>query len=279
MSSSTRPEQPLTVVRLRIYPVKGTRGLDVDRMAFDEVGPRYDRRWMVVDADGRFLSQREEPSLATIAPSLSDGVLTLQAPGTTPLEVSSAPGPAQAVSIWNSTVEATTTGDAAEAWISAFLGRPSRLVHLPNTSVRETNPRFAQGRRVSFADGYPVLVVTSASVEEVGRRAGRAIPEERFRPNIVVGGARPHGEDRWRRVRMGNLDFTGAKLCARCTVTTVNQEDGSRDPDSEPLRSLALYRKIENAVFFGLNAVHEGEGTVRVGDSVHVTERGVVPAF
>ena len=130
---------------------------------------------------------------------------------------------------------------------------------------------------MSFADGYPALLVSEASVDELGRRAGRAIPVERFRPNIVVTGSYPHDEDKWARFAIAGLAFSCVKLCARCKVTTTDQETGARDPDREPLRTLALYRRIESLVYFGVNVVHHGPGRIAVGDSIEVRERGIVP--
>lgn len=276
---ATPRDGPLTVQRLRIYPVKGARGRDVNRQDFDEIGPINDRRWMVVDGSGNFLSQRDNAKLATLPAGLEGSSLTLGEEGAELLTVPPVPGPPFQVRVWDSTVEAHAVSPEADEWVSSFLGSPVRLAFMPLSAIRETDARFAPGRRVSFADGYPVLVATTGSFEEVARRGGRAIPLERFRPNIVVSGGEPHEEDWWRRFQVGTLGFSGVKLCARCKVTTVDQDHGTLDPDSEPLRTLGRYRRIEGKVFFGLNAVHDGTGQIRVGDRVTVTERRIVPAF
>ncbi len=267
-----------TVLRLRIHPVKGARGSDVDQLDFDEVGPRFDRRWMVVGADGVFISQRGRPELATVQATVAGGALTLAAPGAGAVSVPVAPrGGRVGVRVWDSELEVRTVSPDADAWLTAFLGSPHRLVHIGDDDVRPTDPAYAKGHRVGFADGYPALIVTQGSVAELGRRAGRPIPAERFRPNIVVSGDRPHEEDRWRRFTIGSLAFSGVKMCARCKVTTTDQESGARDPDREPLRTLARYRHLKDKVYFGVNVVHHGTGRVRVGDRVKVIGRGFIP--
>lgn len=266
-----------SVARLRIYPVKGARGLDVQSVEFDELGPRFDRRWMVVAPDGKFVSQRAMPRLATVRPKVDGRSLTLAAPGIEALTVPIAPqGDAIRVTVWNTVLDVRAASREADSWLSAVLGAPHRLVFMGSHDIRHTDPAYADGHRVSFADGYPALLVTLGSVAELARRAGREIPVERFRPNIVVSGDRPHEEDFWRGFTIGGLRFSGVKLCARCKVTTIDQDSGIPDPGREPLRTLARYRRIESLVYFGLNAVHHGTGRISVGDSVEILDRGIV---
>ena len=282
-SSSASPDSSsadagLRIDRLRIHPVKGARGTDVDAMEFDEIGPCFDRRWMVVRPGGLFVTQRELPALATVRPRLADGALTLEAPGAEPVSVPlDFDGPSLRVRVWEAQVTAATGPPVVDHWLSQALAGDYRLVFLGRDAKRLTDPAYAEGHRVGFADGYPALVVGSGSVDELSRRAGRAIPVERFRPNVVVAGARPHEEDRWHRFAAGEMTFSGVKLCARCVVTTQDQRSGARDPDGEPLRTLAKYRRIEDKAYFGLNAVHHGPGRLRVGDEVEALERGPVP--
>ena len=272
------PANGLRVTRLRIYPVKGMRGTELQSMELDHMGPRFDRRWMVVRPDGGFASQRDTPGLATVHPHLADGKLRLEAAGAEPLTLPANPGGGPArVRIHGSAALATDVSPTADAWLSAVLGGEYRLVFMRSENARTTDPAYAAGHRVSFADAYPALLVSEASVEELARRTGRAIPVERFRPNIVVTGAYPHDEDKWVRFAVSGLEFSGVKLCARCKVTTTDQETGARDPDREPLRTLALYRRIESLVYFGVNVVHHAPGRVSVGNRIEVRERGIVP--
>ena len=276
VSDTPSPDDVCRVQRLRIYPLKGGAGIDVERMAFDEVGPVHDRRWMVTRSDGTFITQREESRLALVgARPVNDG-LVLSAPQAPDLHVETPSGGGFPVRVWTSLVDAAAAGDEADAWWTGFLGYEARLAHMPNTSQRATNPDFAPGARVSFADGYPALLVTASSIDELSRRAGQPLEMERFRPNIVVGPARPHAEDRWQRLRIGSFPLRGVKLCARCSVTTVDQETGTRHATGEPLRSLARYRNIEGKVFFGLNVVHDEKGSIALGDPVLIEERASV---
>lgn len=276
------PRRPadLSVARLRFYPVKGAAGVDVDELRFDEFGPRFDRRWLVAAPTGAFCSQRDTPELACLTARVDPaGGLVLNRPGGPALHVPPSPdGAPFPVRVWDSEVVARSCGAQADAWLSEWLDAERRLAFMADDDVRLADPRFAEGRRVSFGDGYPALVVTEAAVEELARRAGRPVPADRFRPNVVVRGAGPHDEDQWRRFSAGSLSFSGVKLCARCKVTTIDQATGQADPASEPLRALARYRKIESQVFFGLNAVHDAPGRVRVGDPVQILERAHVPA-
>lgn len=276
--SAAGREETRTVLRLRIHPVKGMRGSDVDRMDFDEMGPRFDRRWMVVGADGVFISQRGRPELATVQATVAGRELVLAAPGAGAVSVPVAPrGGRVGVRVWDAELEVRTVSAEADEWLTAFLGSPHRLVHIGDDDHRPTDPSYAKGHRVGFADGYPALMVTDGSVAELGKRVGRPIPADRFRPNMVISGDQPHEEDHWRRFTIGSLRFSGVKLCARCKVTTTDQESGERDPDREPLRTLARYRHLKDKVYFGVNVVHHGTGSVRTGDSVEVIERGFIP--
>ena len=280
MTPRTADSDVLRVTRLWIYPVKGARGTELESMDFDDLGPRFDRRWMVVKPDGGFVSQRDTPRLALVHPRLGDGVLTLEAAGMTAVTLPFAPvGDPVRVRIHGLGADARAVGPAADDWLSKVLGGDFRLVFMRDEDKRTTDPTYAEGHSVSFADGFPALLVSDESVEELARRVGRHIPVERFRPNVVVSGHHPHDEDMWQRFAVGSLEFSGVKLCTRCKVTTTDQLTGVRDPDSEPLRSLALYRRIESNVYFGVNVVHHGPGRIAVGDAVEVLERGPVPGL
>ncbi|TVP75257.1 MAG: MOSC domain-containing protein [Gemmatimonadales bacterium] len=288
----------IRVGALYVHPLKGAAGIRVPRWPLDAFGPRLDRRWMIVDEHGTFVSQRSTPALARIRTSLEDDALVLEAEGQTlalPLEGPSRSGAglrARTVDIWGDGVEALPATDppgVGDRWISRVLGRPLHVVRMPDDARRPVpvppeGPLEGPGAdgtppRVSFADGYPLLVVSEASLNELNRRlrdAGESpVPMDRFRPNVVVTGTPPHDEDTWRDFNVGPVPFRGLKGCARCSVTTVDQATG--ETSSEPLRTLATYRRgpgPEGKVWFGQNAVHLELGELAEGMAVEVRRRG-----
>lgn len=274
---------PLQVTRLFVYPVKGCAGTEVPAVELDAFGPRNDRRWMVVGTDpGRFLTQRSHPAMALIRPRVDDGGgLAVDAPGEETLAVAVPPARAfrRPVRVWADGVEAADAGDEAARWLSRVLGDDVRLVHMPDDVIRPVDPSRAprSDARVSFADGFPLLVVSEESLGELNRRLAATgagpLPMDRFRPNVVVLAGEPHGEDRWERARLGAIEVRGVKPCARCVVTTVDQSTGKGGV--EPLRTLATYRRREDGqVLFGQNAVHMQTGRLSVGDPVEILEAG-----
>ncbi len=264
----------ITVAGLYVYPVKGCRGISVGAAVVEERGFAHDRRWMVVDAAGRFLSQRTHPKLATVTARLGHERLSLEAEHLPPLEIPFAEPdrPRCEAEIWGERVEAVSEGDEASRWFGALLGEPVQVVRMPAGTRRRVDPR--RGRvddQVGFADGYPFLLASTSSLAKLNRRLSRPVGFDRFRPNIVVEGCAPHEEDGWNAVRVGGVGFRVVKPCARCVVINTDQRSGERD--AEPLRVLAAYRSVRGKVLFGQNLIHDGRGTVRVGDDVLPTAR------
>ncbi len=263
-----------TLSSIHIYPVKAAGGITLERWTIDAFGPRYDRRWMMVDEHGVFLSQRSDPSLALIRTELDGDRLVLHAPShgpiELPLEPDWSPGSAE-VRVWNDTVVAESCGAAADRWLTSVLGRRVRLVRMPDDALRQVDLRFANpGERTSFTDAFPFLLIGSASLADLNARLEQPLPMNRFRPNLVIEGTLPFEEDEWLRIGIGNIEFRVAKPCARCVVTTTDQETGARGV--EPLRTLATYRRRDGKVLFGQNLVHEGMGYIEVGTPVDVME-------
>jgi uncharacterized protein YcbX len=259
------------VASLHLYPVKGCAGLTVDQLTFDRWGPIGDRRWLVVDPDGRFITQRETPGLVLIRPTLIPGGLRLTMPDSRAIELatptdSSLERPA---TIWRDTVNVVDAGDEAASLLSDALGRPVRLVAAGPRFDRQVELSFAEpGDQVGFADAYPLLVIGEESLAELNRRGEMALPMTRFRPNIVVSGTAPFEEDSWVRARFGSAELDLPKPCARCAVTTVDPETGTF-AGKEPLRTLSTFRRgAEGAVLFGMNAIPRAGLTIRRGDPV-----------
>ncbi|AZQ70503.1 MULTISPECIES: MOSC domain-containing protein [Streptomyces] len=270
---------------VHFYPVKSMAGCAPGEAAVEPWGLAGDRRWMVVDPEHRMITQRQEPRLALAAAEpLPGGGVRLTAPGAEPLEVAvpapaDGPGGTVVAEIFRDKVEAVPAGEAAEAWLTAFLGTGARLLHMDDPARRRPiDPDYARpGETVSFADGYPLLVTTTASLRELnsliarGDRADEGpLPMDRFRPNVVVDGTAPWAEDEWRRVRVGEVTFRAVKPCARCVVTTTDQRTAERG--KEPLRTLARHHRIDGKAVFGRNLIPEHTGTVRVGDPVEILD-------
>ncbi len=253
------------IASLHIYPVKSCRGINLDRARLGATGLEHDRQWMVVDRNGRFVSQRSHPHLATVDVAMTAEGLMLQAPNRPPLLVSDVIERVQRVRIWKDDCEALDGGDAAAEWFSKLLGDRLRLVRYdPNRPRRVANSEHT----VAFADGYPLLVISRASLTDLNSRLLSAVPMGRFRPNIVMDDMAAYEEDRAGTFAIGNIILRGAKACTRCTITTTDQQDGSRNDDGEPLRTLRGYRydPALRGVTFGQNCVIEAG----IGSELHV---------
>jgi uncharacterized protein YcbX len=259
---------------IHCYPVKACRGISPRRWELDAFGLRLDRSFMVVGLDGRFLTQREHPSLALVETEVESEVLWLAAPNRPRVAVA-LEAPAQArveIEVWRHRGPALDQGDEAAALLSAHLGVACRLVRIPPEHARRVNPDYFAGEaHTAFSDGYPLLLISRASLEDLNARLAEPLPMNRFRPNLVVGGCAPYAEDGWKRIRIGDREMAVVKPCDRCIVTTTDQSTGRRS-GSEPLRTLATYRAGERGVLFGQNLVHLGRGPIAVGARVEVLE-------
>jgi uncharacterized protein YcbX len=255
---------------LYIYPIKSLAGVSVLEAEVTDRGFRYDRRMMLVDPTGRFVTLRELPALATLGLELEDGAVRLSAADMEDLQVPlHSEGDGIPVQIWRSRVAAVPVGPEADAWFSQAMERPLRLVYMPERAHRDVNPVYApEGAWVSFADGYPYLAVTQSALDELSVRVGHTMSARRFRPNIVIADARPFAEDNWGHFVVGKVRFRGVKPCDRCVVVTQDPDTGMGG--TEPLAALAKYRKRDGHVYFGQNLLAEGEGTVEVGMEIRV---------
>jgi uncharacterized protein YcbX len=280
-----------TLSAIHIFPLKSGAPLPLASAQVGTRGFEHDRRWMVIDADDEFLTGRDEPRLTLIRAlpadgfsndgltndGLANGTLTLNAPGMPELRVVPPPSDATriATAVWGAAVTPRSAGAEADAWISTFLGRRCRLVHMDADCHRAVKAKYdgrygMDGDEVSFADAFPLLLISQAALDQLNAKLARPVPILRFRPNLVVAGTTPHAEDGWKRVRIGAVEFDVVKACVRCVFTTVDFERGERDPSGEPLRTLIGYRRGDEGVTFGQNLIPRGHGVVRVGDAVSV---------
>lgn len=259
------------------YPLKSARGQALQASSLGLLGLEGDRRWMLVERDnGRFLTQRAYPQMSQLtALHGPDGELTLQAPGRPALRVA-VPPPDQdlrGVTIWRDTFRVPDAGEAGAQWLSEFIGKEVRLVHVPEQRTRFLPGGYGQNSdRVAFADGFPLLLIGQASLDDLVQRVGRPLEMLRFRPNLVIEGAAPFAEDGWKRIRIGDMEFRVLKPCERCILTTIDPQTGERSADREPLTTLKTYRQKEGDVLFGQNLVADGSGVLEVGMPVTVLE-------
>jgi uncharacterized protein YcbX len=239
----------------------------------DTSGPLQDRRWMVVDEHGVFLSQRKLPHMVLIEPRFEGSDLVVTAPGMPSLKIPrwSGEGEWVPVRIWRDGLNLPHPNQAYSEWFSSFLGTNCRVVYLPDEVTRRVEAPFDDPKwRVSLADGYPLLVMTEASLDLLNSRLTSPVGVERFRPNLVIGGATPHGEDSWRDVQIGSVRLAIVKPCARCSTVLVDPMTGN--VGLEPLRTLAGYRRMPRSVLFAQNALVLRPGQLRVGTAVEIAD-------
>ena len=267
----------MRLASIHIYPLKAARAVDLDESRVEPWGLAGDRRWLLVDEDGRFISQREESALARVVVSCGPGRIHVSAEGRTGAVIAEPPAGAALlkVTVWSSALLAAAAGPAADAWFSAYLGRPVRLVYLDDPARRPVDPAYGRaGDVVSFADGFPLLLANAGSLGELGRwlaeHGETPVPMTRFRPSVVVAGAPPWAEDRWRRVRIGPVPFRVAKPCGRCVVTTTDQATGERG--RQPLKMLGRRRRFGSQLVIGQNLIPDAGGVIRVGDPVEILD-------
>lgn len=272
----------MQISSLVAYPIKGVQAVALQTANVEVRGLVGDRRWMIVDADDKFVTQREEPRLATIKAERSEDGLIVDLPGEMPVQVAKPDGSRRAsVQIWRSVVDAALADEVVNERLSAFFGRAVRLVFMDERAKRFSSPDWAgDDAYVSFADGFPILLATTASLatlnDTIDDQGGAPVSMDRFRPNIVVEGASPWEEDSWAVVQIGDLVFDLVKPCTRCIVPTRDQKTGEARPDNQPTRALTKIRRSADervrGVLFGWNVIAQTGGTIHVGDAVKVLE-------
>ena len=258
---------------LHVYPIKSMGGIPLEAWDVDGRGLRYDRRWMLVDEEGWFISQRELPRMALISVGIDPARLVVNAPGMPSLQLPLGPTTGETIlaRIWDDVVEVSPVAEDADRWFGEFLGVPCSLVSLPDESVRPVDPDYGEaGDQVGLADGFPFLLISEASLADLNARLEHPLPMNRFRPNLVIGGCEPFAEDGWSRVRIGSITFRVVKPCSRCAITTVDQTTAATT--KEPLRTLARFRRVGTKVQFGQNLIHDATGALHTGDPVEILQ-------
>ena len=265
--------ESLTVTQLNIYPVKSCRGIGVTSMAVSDWGPEWDRRLMLIDENGRFVTARKYPRLLSVIVGLGINGLTFSCAGQESMSVSldnlEVADKTINSLVWRDQVDACEVDEAASQWFSELLGLSVRLVYIPESGFRQVDRQFFDNKqRVGFADGFPFLLTHQASLDDLSQRLQSSISMRRFRPNIVVEGGKPWAEDDWSSLKIGSLNFIAVKPCSRCVMTTIDPD--TLEKAKEPLNTLSQFRKTKMGVIFGQNLVHLDNGIIQVGDKVEV---------
>jgi uncharacterized protein YcbX len=262
----------LIVSGLYIYPVKSLGGFSLPAATLTDRGFKYDRRWMLIDENDRFLSQREVPAMAFLNATIQEEHLQVIDKRTADLIMipyQPLTSETTMVSLWGDHCLAQHVSDEADAWFSHHLNIPCRLVYMPDSTHRTVDEEYAHNREItSFSDGYPLLIIGQASLDDLNSRLTSPVPMNRFRPNIVFTGGLPFQEDDMKQFSIGDVQFSGVKPCARCVITTIDQETGIKA--KEPLKTLSTYRAKNQKIYFGQNLLFNGSGAIRVGDKITV---------
>jgi uncharacterized protein len=260
---------------INLFPIKSAAGISVTQADVEQRGLKDDRRWMIVDDTGCFLTGRQLPAMVLIQARPDEEGLTLLAPDMATQRVQK-PGLEALrlkVKVWDDHLDALLADSMTNAWLSRYLLREVRLVYMDGTSERNVEIDQTHGKvnqPVSFADGYPLLLISEASMTSLNQKLAMPISILRFRPNLVISGTQAHVEDHWKRIRIGVIEFDLIKACTRCVFTTVDPVTGKKDISGEPLRTLKEYRRSEAGIIFGMNLVSRNKGVVKLGDEVEV---------
>jgi uncharacterized protein YcbX len=265
---------PARLSSIHLFPIKSCAALTLDVATVEARGLVGDRRWMVVDAAGRFVTGRQQPRLTQVRAVPEGDTWALVAPGA-PASRLHVPATAERIdtAVWGTPVRPLVASAEANAWISTVLGVSAQWVYMDDACRRAVDVDYASaGDIVSFADGFPLLLISQAALDALNAKLARPVPMLRFRPNLVVADTEAHAEDGWKRIRVGEVEFDVVKPCTRCVFTTVDIERGEFDPSGEPLRTLLGYRRGREGVTFGQNLIPRSLGRVRLGDAVDVLE-------
>ncbi|MBT9315744.1 MOSC domain-containing protein [Leptothoe spongobia] len=255
---------------LYTYPIKSAAGLELSQAQVTTRGILHDRRWMVCDRTGKFLTQRKFPQMSLIQVSVGETMhLSIAGAAAASLELVAVPTEPEsvAVDVWGDSCVAWSMGDEPAQWLSEFLGLEAQLVYMPESTHRPVDHgRFDTAN--SFSDAYPFLLISEASLADLNSRLDQSVPMNRFRPNLVIQGCGPFAEDTWQQIKIGDIVFDVAKACSRCSIPGVDQSTGAQG--KEPLKTLATYRRWDHAIWFGQNLMAQSDGILAVGDGVEI---------
>ena len=272
---------------IRIYPVKSVAGEQQTSAIVDRMGLKGDRRLMLINKESQFVTQRRFPQMALIQAKLINNQLLINAPNQPELTVS-LPNEesnqtqlnksesdfeqiSSSVIVWQDNCAGFIAKSPINQWFSDFIGTEVRLVSYDQNNPRPSDPTYShQDDIVSYADGFPLLVISQASLDDLNSRLDTPVPMVSFRPNIVVSGCQPYAEDRWKMLKVGEVEFEAVKTCSRCVLTTVDPNTGIKRDDGQPLKQLSQYRRAPGGVMFGMNLIPRSSGKIKIGDQVEI---------
>lgn len=264
----------IKVTSLIIYPVKSLAGIELQESQVDNMGLKFDRRWMLVSPEGKFLSQRTMPQMALIKTEIDESqgsaqlILSMDGKGSHNVSATNADSERMDVLIWGDELQVQKVGAESDAWLSDCLGVDCHLVYIDDDVMRQCDLEFAEeGEQTGFADGFPMLFISEESLSDLNQRLDNDVDMRRFRPNVVISGCDAYAEDQLSVFSIAGVSMKGVKPCSRCPMPMVDPDLGKR-VGQEPIATLSKYRKWNNKVFFGMNVIHQQQGVIQLGDSL-----------
>jgi uncharacterized protein YcbX len=265
--------ETLKVSQINIYPVKSCAGLSLQSALVVDTGFEYDRQWMVVDSEGKFVTQRQYAKMSLIKTTLIDNGVHFEAPGMQAIDVQIVfEGKKIETDVWGNACVGIDQGEVISKWLTEYIGKECHLIIMSPDFKRGVSEKYkvSGNEAVGFADGFPFLLISEESLNELNSKLKDKLQMNRFRPNIVISGGTSFQEDTWKKIKIGDVVFRFAKPCARCEITTIDQATGEKG--IEPLETLGSYRTKPKGIMFGQNLIQENTGTIHVGDVVTVIE-------
>jgi len=261
------------ISEIHIYPVKSLPGISLQNSLVEERGLKYDRRWMLVDSENMFITQRLLPQMVFINVTIENEnlIFTHKRKLLNPLSlpIKQIPTKQMLVQVWDDNCSANEYENEVNEWFSDALEFKCKLVYMPDNTKRKTSTKyFSKSKNVSFADGYPYLIIGQAALDHLNDKLKFPVNMLQFRPNIVFTGGKEHDEDNWKEIKIGKLNFNIVKPCARCVITTIGLENGNKN--KEPLATLSKYRNFQNKIMFGQNVICHSEGMIKIDDEIKV---------
>jgi len=272
--------------QISVYPIKSTAGIALSSSWVDELGLSFDRRFVLTDDNGQFITARTEPSLCLIQANLTATGLVLTAPDMPKLIINyqQLSDTYQNVVVWDDNINAQQGSNKHHQWFSRYLNRPCQLLHFGESSTRKVPSTSSRTNQLAFADGYPLLLISQASLNDLNKRCPTTISMSQFRPNLVVDNCEAFAEDTWSHIRIGEVEFELRKPCSRCIFTTINPDTAQKHSHQEPITSLKTYRQaaegdLKGEILFGQNLIPLNQGQIKTTDAVTIIKKKSSPTF